>query len=300
MVVVRWVKAAVWSILVGMLVVTGVSYRTLAQMTSRPVYSAERQATFKKNRELLCSEHGARDVSCITHDGIKLSGLFIERPNAQRAILICHGYGMCKEEMLRYVALFPHDTIVLFDFRSHGNSEGDLISVGYYEQRDVRAAADFLRKQPGLSSIPLIGIGVSMGGATLLQAAANGVPFDGLIIDSSFSHLPSQIAHSFKMYTGLPKAIFMPMVLAMYTYKAGCTPHEVIPARSIASVECPVLLVHSEDDATAPVANVHVLYAAIHHTKKSLWVVHNAKHAHIVHTYPEEYVKHVQDFLVEV
>jgi pimeloyl-ACP methyl ester carboxylesterase len=38
--------------------------------------------------------------------------------------------------------------LVLLDLRAHGDSEGDISTLGVKEVRDIRAALDFLHAQP--------------------------------------------------------------------------------------------------------------------------------------------------------
>ena len=52
----------------------------------------------------------------------------------------------------------------MFDFTGSGASEGDYVSLGYYEQLDLKVVIEFLR---GLDNIGKIGIwGRSMGAVT--------------------------------------------------------------------------------------------------------------------------------------
>ncbi len=154
-----------------------ISYRAVRQATYRKEMSAEAAAKNQKKRIQLLQDYGAQEVAIRTCDCIDLHGYLIVRKNAKKNILLCHGYRMTKEHMLPFLQLFPDDNFLLFDFRAHGQSGGELISIGCYEQRDVHAAIDFLAHDTRTKGLPLIGIGVSMGGATLLGAAAHGANF---------------------------------------------------------------------------------------------------------------------------
>lgn len=279
---------------VAVLVVIGLAYQTLDRATSRQPYPANRLV----KREKIKQKYGAQPVTFKTEDGLTLSGLLIERPNACRAVLVCHGYGLSKENMRAYIELFPHDTILLFDFRTHGESEGNLISIGHYEQRDIRAAVNFLRARDTTKNIPLVGIGLSMGGATLLGAAGNGVPFDMVIVDSTFADLTTQVSYSFNHYTGMPTTVFKSLAVTMFEYIAGCCPQDVVPAKFITNITCPLLIIHSENDTTAPVENAHRLFAAAT-SKKTLWLVKGSRHGFIIHDNPEEYKQRVDQFLAK-
>lgn len=60
-------------------------------------------------------------------------------------------------------------TVFTFDFAGSGLSEGDYISLGYYEKGDVDVVFNYLR---GLGTVSSIGIwGRSMGAVTALMYA---------------------------------------------------------------------------------------------------------------------------------
>jgi uncharacterized protein len=293
----RILKIIACSVLISVALIGGIAYRTICKTIYRREYTPEQTHKMENDRNYLEATYGAEPITFPTSDGLTLAGLFIQRPNAKRVILMCHGYYLSKEYMKRYVALFPEDSILLFDFRAHGQSEGNLISLGNLERNDVRAAVTFLHEQPATRDLPIIGVGLSMGGATLLGAAAQGVQFKALIIDSSFANLYEQVSNSFGLYTGLPKTIFMPVIVMMYEYLLGCSALEVSPMRDIAKINCPVLLIHSEDDATTFVGAVHKLYSAAQEPKQ-LWLLEHAKHGFILHEHPQEYAHYVHEFLM--
>ncbi|HDH44034.1 MAG TPA: hypothetical protein ENG66_01320 [Thermococcus sp.] len=78
---------------------------------------------------------------------IKLKGWFI-LGDSNATIVIAHGYGENKAECLDY-AEFLHKAsynLLLFDFRAHGESEGNWTSNGYYESDDIIAAVNTLKR----------------------------------------------------------------------------------------------------------------------------------------------------------
>jgi pimeloyl-ACP methyl ester carboxylesterase len=78
-------------------------------------------------------------------------------------------------------------SVFSFDFSGSGLSEGEYISLGYYESQDVRSVVEFLRCTDMVSSISLWGR--SMGAASILKYAATDNQISALVIDSPFSTL---------------------------------------------------------------------------------------------------------------
>ena len=61
-------------------------------------------------------------------------------------------------------------TAVLMELRAHGISSGERIGLGFLETEDVRAVYEALREDPETARLPVYLFGVSMGGATALNA----------------------------------------------------------------------------------------------------------------------------------
>ena len=131
-----------------------------------------------------------RDVSFLSReDHLLLRGWFIPGvlPNGQltveRTIIMLHGVHSNRAALEAGLldlsaALARHGFAILaFDMRGHSRSAPAPLSWGYFEQRDVLGAVDFLRSgslpYPELGRPHTIGgWGISMGGATMLLAAA--------------------------------------------------------------------------------------------------------------------------------
>lgn len=112
-------------------------------------------------------------IELVTSDHLHLRGWWIPAKDSQKTIIFLHGYAGSMDPDLKY-ALAIHQAgfnILMFDFRAHGRSEGNLTTIGALEVCDVQAAIDFAlahkSEQVGL-------LGFSMGGRTALLTAAQG------------------------------------------------------------------------------------------------------------------------------
>lgn len=86
------------------------------------------------------------------------------------------------------VALLPHNiTVFALDFAGSGRSQGDYVSLGWFEKGDLDTAIEYLRSQKTVSTIGLWG--QSMGAVTCLMYAASDPTVAGLVLDSPFSNL---------------------------------------------------------------------------------------------------------------
>lgn len=108
-------------------------------------------------------------------------------------VIYMHGNSSCRLEALPLVdhILEAKMTLFCFDFAGCGKSEGNYISLGWFEKDDVEIIINFLRKERKVSTVALWGR--SMGAATALLHASRDPSIAGLVLDSSFADLKQLI-----------------------------------------------------------------------------------------------------------
>jgi len=217
------------------------------------------------------------------------------KEGATRTILMCHGYRGAKEYFRPFIDKFPDANILIFDFRAHGESEGSVITVGYREKKDVHAAVKFLKNNPITKGLPICGLGVSMGAASLIGAAAEKQEFEALMLESSFSQLWKHLCEAFTDRTGLPRVPFMAIVCFLYDYVAGFSFPNYNPCDYIGDIDCPVLIVHAKDDDFISVDHAYEIFKKASN-KKRLWLVDSARHGYISRSYKEAYFQQATTF----
>lgn len=282
-----------------------IGFGLVKRLVERPKYSVARQEEHKKNRVLLRDTYGAVPVALRTADGCVLSAVLVVRPQAHRVILMCHGFRMAKERMAPLIQFFPEDSILLFDHRAHGESEGTSVSFGYKEQDDVCAAIDFLQQDERTKHLPIVGLGVSMGAVALLGAAVKQPnALSAIVLDSPFERLNKQIERLTHHRYKFPRFIFP--TIGRILVERELRSRNDLSDFSCALVDCctwaqkitiPTLLIHSKTDLVSFVDDTHAIHAAIVGDKKELWLVDNCLHAQVFTTYPEQYAQTVQAFL---
>ena len=107
----------------------------------------------------------------IVSDGLRLAGRLFRAPGRPAgALLVCHGAGSRKEnhELMGQQAAAAGLAALTFDFRGHGESEGQMGPDGW---RDAVAAGERLLAESGAPW--LAARGASMGGCMLLLAACS-------------------------------------------------------------------------------------------------------------------------------
>lgn len=222
------------------------------------------------------------NASFPTVDGLALSGWWMPADDSQGTIIFLHGYGDSKNQSLEY-ATFLHNAsynVLAFDFRAHGESEGDLTTVGLDEVRDVRAAIEYAKTRDA-EGIGLLGL--SMGAATAINAAANEPDVRAIVADSAFATLQNIASNSISHFTDLPKYPYGPVAVKFASMIAGQDVAQNAPVRQIGSLTIPVLLIQGQaDDIALPDSDGAALRAAL--PSSQFWLVPDAHHveAHVV------------------
>jgi uncharacterized protein len=234
-----------------------------------------------------------------SYDECPLSAILLrpEQSNG-KIILICHGIRHDKRSGIRYVQYLLKDgyTLMLIDFRNHGESGGCITTYGYHEKEDLRSAIYYLRKQ-GLTGCLGV-LGASMGAAVALQAAAGFDDIQALVLDSPFASL-EQIAFEQTIdVTKLPRfAVYLPVQLACWwsRYFEDFPISEVSPLLSAQSLKCPIFLIHGDADRKIGVHHSRQIFD-VAPDPKELWICEGAGHLGTYLKDPQTYQKRVLDF----
>ena len=109
------------------------------------------------------------NVEFKTSDGLRLKGWYIRSRNGA-AVVSVPGRGSSQK---RAKLLAKHGYgVLVFDRRGEGESEGDPNVFGWQGERDIHAAVKYLQTRPDVDPHRIGGIGLSVGGEMLIEAAA--------------------------------------------------------------------------------------------------------------------------------
>ena len=238
-----------------------------------------------------------QNVQFSTSDGLRLSGWYIPPQNGALVIFV-HGLNANRTELLDeadFITAAGYGAL-LFDLRNHGESEGNVTTLGLDEVRDVQAAAAFARQTAGLDS-PLALFGHSMGGATVLLAAVKLPETRAVIAESAYTSVDDNIAEGVRGLTGLPSFPFAPLIVFFGEREAGVDIRSVRPLDVIGQLSPrPLLFIHGELDGLILAENSRRLYAAAREPKE-LYILPNAGHGGFLQAAPEEYPYRILAFL---
>jgi dipeptidyl aminopeptidase/acylaminoacyl peptidase len=226
-----------------------------------------------------------RSVTLTTADGVNLSAWYVPATDEGTAadhptIILAHGLLDRKGTMLHLVP-WLHEVgyhVMMFDFRGHGASDKRPTTIGREEALDIQAALDWLEAEGVAGSVG--GVGMSLGAAALVNAAAQDSRLDALVLDSLFADWSdTDFARDYR----LPPDWLVPDVPS---------PVELLP-----EIHVPILIIHGTADILTSVAHAQQLYASANEPKQ-LWI-NDSGHAWSSWTYPEVYRQKLLDFFRE-
>lgn len=231
------------------------------------------------------------EVSFMTGDGLRLRGWYVpsknraaviafpgrKGPQAQARMLVRHGYG-----------------VLLFDRRGEGESQGDPNALGWAGERDLEAAVAFLQRRSDVDRARIGGIGLSVGGELLIQAAAESDGLKAIVSDGAGARsIREDLARP-----GTGKWLEVPTSLVITAGATLFSNHTPPPSlKSLAPRISPrsAFFIYGEHDQPNVVELTPSYYAAAGQPK-ALWEVPGAGHTQGAEEHPGDYERRIVTF----
>ena len=182
--------------------------------------------------------------------------------------------------------------VLLFDFQGHGESGGDVLTFGYLEQEDARAAVRFVSEHSPTNPIGIIG--VSLGGAA---AVLNGpdLGVDALVLEAVYSTFTQALTNRIRLRAGLLANPLATVLLSQLTRKLNMVPENLQPIDQVPSLGVPVFIIGGTVDQRTRIEETRALFAAAQ-LPKELWEIVDARHEDFHRFATEEYEQRVLTF----
>lgn len=176
-----------------------------------------------------------------------------------------HGNSSCRLEALELVDYFltANITLFCFDFPACGLSEGEFISLGWFERDDVACIVEYLRANRHVSTIGLWGR--SMGAVTALLHGDRDPSIGGMVLDSPFSNLRTLCDELAASHSKVPKFLVgaaMTFVAKTIKKKADFDLNKLTPITHVKECFIPALFATGEQDDFIKPHHTQTLYEA--------------------------------------
>ncbi len=229
-------------------------------------------------------------VVITTSDDLKLYGWFIPNNESGSVIILCHGHGSNKGEVVHVAEMLHRNgfSTLLFDFRAHGESEGSFATLGRLEANDLMAAIGYARERLSPKSIGVIGF--SLGGATAIMTAGQTGDIRAVISDSAFADRGKLIEKASR--SGLPPSFgyLTSWFAQMWGISMDENPSDYAGKVSPAAL----MIIQGDRDHLVDVEDAQLLYDTAKEPKE-IWLVQNAPHV-VAYTLSSKYEEKIVEF----
>ncbi len=240
-------------------------------------------------------------VSITSNDGLKLVGdIFTTVENSHKWVIAIHGYTGKRQHTYDYAAFYAKEgyNILAPDMRSHGESEGQYIGMGWLDKEDVKLWINQIIDIDPEAEIVLHG--VSMGGATVLMTSGEDLPENvkAVVDDCGYTSVWDEFSAEAKYLFHIPEFPILYTASAISKLRAGYTFWEASALNQVKKTKVPILFIHGSEDNFVNTDMVYRLYDACP-TVKALYIAEGAGHGQSAFLDPDTYFEKVFNFLEE-
>lgn len=256
-----------------------------------------------ENGKAWCREQHMQDCYIRSMDGLVLHGAYLPARNAERFVLLCHGYKGSGFGDFANTARFLHENkcnLLFIDQRCCGDSEGEFITFGAKEQYDVQRWTYYIARR-NKEKLPIYLYGESMGAASVLMASGHKLPREvrGLIADCGFRSMKGQlqdIAANWFHFKWVDLLLFR--VDLFCKILGGFRMKEADTAEAMKRNRKPVLFFHGSKDTFVALENSLYNYSLCR-APKELVVIPKARHLCSAYVKPDLYRKKLLGFFAK-
>jgi pimeloyl-ACP methyl ester carboxylesterase len=167
-------------------------------------------------------------------------------------IIYCHGNAGNKIDIIEIFEFLSWEfNICSFDFSGAGYSDGEFVTLGYFEKDDIKAVVDFLRNELNIQKVILYGR--SMGAVSSLRYAEMDPNLKAIVLDSPFADFPKLCQEI------LSNKFFIPNVVSSFLISMARNQilekvdnfdiSEFLPFENAKNVQVPTILIHGQQDS---------------------------------------------------
>jgi fermentation-respiration switch protein FrsA (DUF1100 family) len=238
-------------------------------------------------------------VSIKSDDGLNLVGdIFNTDSNSHKWLIAIHGYTGKREHMYSYARYYAEKgyNILTPDMRSHGDSEGMLIGMGWLDKEDVKLWIDYVLDLDPQAEIVLHG--VSMGGATVMMTSGEDLPENvkAIVDDCGYTSVWDEFTDEARYLFHISQFPILYTASAISKIRAGYSFQEASAIEQVKKTNIPIFFIHGSEDNFVNTDMVYSLYDACP-TQKDIYVVEGAGHGQSLYLDPDLYFEKVFSFI---
>jgi hypothetical protein len=233
------------------------------------------------------------NVSFTTSDGLRLRGWYV--PSRNGAAVIAFPGRSGPQKHARMLAGHGYG-VLLFDRRGEGESDGDGNLFGWGGDKDILAAVEYLQGRKDVEPGRIGGIGFSVGGELMLQAAAETDGLAAVVSEGAGTRWLAEEIEEMDTIPGWRKWLDIPTYAtktAALSVFGNTTPPPKL-TDLVPRIEQPLFLIWAPNGGNAETMNP--VYYRLAPGPKQIWEIPDARHIGGITKHPAEYERRVVSF----
>lgn len=238
-----------------------------------------------------------------TADSLQLESWYLEQPKLEGdvnfkkgTVLLFHGHGSNKSAIIKEIEAFYSlgYNVLATDFRAHGNSEGNVCTIGFNESKDVKAAFDFIQSK---GETNIIVWGISLGAATITKTINDyEIKPNKIILEMPFGSLSDAVKGRVRTM-GLPEQPIATLLSFWGGTQQGFWAFSHNPFEYAQSIKCPTLLQWGVLDKRVTLTETQAIFTNIASSKKKLVKYEQCGHVSLCKNEYNKWIEEVTNFL---
>jgi voltage-gated potassium channel Kch len=248
-------------------------------------------ATHRPRAAVAAPELGApyEAVTIRTTDGLDLAAWYVRSHNG--AVVISYPTRQGKLAQARMLARHGYG-VLLLDARGYDGSDGDPNLFGWDGAKDIDAAVAWLQTRPEVEDSRIGGIGFSVGGEMMLQAAASNPQLRAVVSDGAGARsVREDLLRGPRGWLAIPEATVQTAAVAVLS---GALPPPSLEQLTSRIAPRPLFLIYAGRGGGGEELNADYYAAAAQ--PKTLWKIDEAGHVGGLTARPQEYEQRVIGF----
>ncbi|WP_044174164.1 alpha/beta hydrolase [Flectobacillus major] len=239
-----------------------------------------------------------KSVILTTAQSLHLKSWFVKADSvALGTVILFHGHASNKQKVLAEATYFHelgYNTLSV-DLRAHGESDGNICTIGVNESEDVEVAFNYVKNT--LHEKNIIFWGVSLGAATILKGIHDfGLTPQKVILECPFATMEDAVKGRLRSLH-IPATPISQILMFWGSLERGFWAFSHRPVDYAKAVKVPVLLNWGKHDPRVTMAETEAIFEALPSNNKKMVIYEKSAHQSFCRSETAKWKSEIQAFV---